>query len=310
MLEIAPGTIIILKSTAPAGTMTTVTKEMLRRMGAESLSGVTFLNNPEFLREGVALDDFINSDRIVIGTIDGKPDGRAEELYSGFDVPVTFVTYNTAEFVKYSSNATLAGLISIANELSLIASAVGDVDIKKAFELLHQDKRWFGKPGAMSKYLFPGCGFGGYCLPKDVDGMIALATRHEVEPNLLQAVQSINEKIAVHHAAVIAEQFGRNKRFGVLGLAFKENTDDVRNTPAAKMIAALLDQGVTRIFAHDPMAIDNFCAAHDFPISYECNLDEIIDVSDVLLIVTAWPEYKVSLTKYADKSFVDLRFTF
>ena len=127
---------------------------------------------------------------------------------------------------------------------------------------------------------------------------------------MLRAVQSTNEKIAVHHAAVIAEQFGRDKRFGVLGLAFKENTDDVRNTPAAKMIAALLDQGVTRIFAHDPMAIDNFCAAHDFPISYECNLDEIIDVSDVLLIVTAWPEYKVSLTKYADKSFVDLRFTF
>lgn len=300
-------TMLILKSTTPPGTMNMLRENMVAKFNAAELRDIIFLSNPEFLREGVALDDFINSDRIIIGTEDGRSVEPAKQLYCDFDVPVNFVSFNTAEFIKYSSNTALAGFISIANELSQIAYAVGDIDTKRAFQLLHEDKRWSGSPGAMSHYLYPGCGFGGYCLPKDVDGMISTALRYKVEPDLLRAVQSVNMKIASHHASIISKQFGRQACIGILGLAFKENTDDVRNAPAAKVIEALLCEGITQIIAHDPVAIDQFKNNYNLPIAFEHNLNNMKSKCDVLVIVTGWSEYKKQFASSIDIPVLDLR---
>jgi UDPglucose 6-dehydrogenase len=160
--------VLVIKSTVPPGTTAREIVPLFAKAGRTIGRDIGLANNPEFLREGVAWEDFIGPDRVVIGAADDLSFAPVAELYKPFHTPVCRVSRTGAEFIKSVSNALLASLVSFSNEASMIADAIGDIDVKSAFQVLHLDRRWTGAPGKMASYLFPGCGFGGYCLPKDI----------------------------------------------------------------------------------------------------------------------------------------------
>ena len=140
------------------------------------------------MREGHAWNDFIHPDRIVIGTNDEYTKKVMTEIYKSFNVPIHFVSLNTGEFIKYLSNTFLATLISYSNEMSIIADSVGGIDIKTAFKIFQEDKRWFGNPANMQTYSYPGCGFGGYCLPKDTQALVQKSHEYGYEAKILNDI--------------------------------------------------------------------------------------------------------------------------
>ena len=159
--------VLVIKSTIPPSTTQDKIKPFVEKFGFSVGKDIGLANNPEFLREGYAWDDFVYPDRIVIGVEDEKTIGILNHYYKPFAAPIHKVSLNTGEFIKYLSNTLLSSLISYSNEMSMVANNIGGIDIPKAFKILHEDKRWFGKPAKMTSYVYPGCGFGGYCLPKD-----------------------------------------------------------------------------------------------------------------------------------------------
>jgi UDPglucose 6-dehydrogenase len=171
--------VIITKSTVPPSTVSTkvipFVKEKLSQFPNRKIG---FASNPEFLREGYCWEDFIEPDRIVIGVDDEESKSVLDKIYQPFNAPIHYVTYNSAEFIKYLSNTLLSTMISYSNEMSMIANHIGDIDIPKAFRILHEDKRWYGTPAGMSKYVYPGCGYGGYCLPKDTSALVQASIEH------------------------------------------------------------------------------------------------------------------------------------
>ncbi|TLM78025.1 MAG: UDP-glucose/GDP-mannose dehydrogenase family protein, partial [Actinobacteria bacterium] len=239
--------VLVVKSTVPPGTTAG------HVAGLVAGTGVPVAANPEFLREGVAWDDFMHPDRIVIGCEDPRAAEVLQRLYDAFDADVCVVSLTTAEFIKYLSNTLLATLVSYANEMSMIADGLGDVDVPAAFRILHRDRRWSGHPAAMASYAYPGAGFGGYCLPKDTAALAARARMLGVEPRILDGVLAVNVAIAEHVADRIAEAAGGGV-VSLLGLAFKPGSDDVREAPTAAVVRALAARGVARLLAYDPMA--------------------------------------------------------
>lgn len=284
---------LVIKSTVPPRTCDDVVRPMAEDFGLVPGEDVGIVMNPEFLREGYAWNDFMNPDRIVIGTIDHKSADTMAEIYSKFDSTIHVVeSTTTAEFIKYASNTLLSTLISFSNELSMIADHVGDVDIKKTFEVLIQDRRWYGEPAPMISYLLPGCGFGGYCLPKDTEALINLSIHVGHEPVMLRSVMNINNKISEHLVQKVLDAFPLDQPIGILGLAFKANSDDVRSTPAALFIQQLLNNGYHHIYAYDPMAIDKFRETYDFPIVYNESMKELCDLVNHVIILTGWGEFR------------------
>lgn len=173
--------VLVTKSTVPPSTVSNeVIPFVLEKLDAAGDRKAGFASNPEFLREGYCWEDFINPDRIVIGVEDEQSRKILEKLYEPFNAPVHFVNYNTSEFIKYLSNTLLSTMISYSNEMSMIAHAIGDIDIKNAFRILHEDKRWFGSPAQMKSYVYPGCGYGGYCLPKDTSALARISEKKRV----------------------------------------------------------------------------------------------------------------------------------
>ncbi len=299
---------LVIKSSIPPSTTKNILQPIIERMGFRIGKDVRLANNPEFLREGFAWKDFIEPDRIIIGADDKRSGKTVAALYKPFGVPIFIVSLNTAEFVKYLSNSLLATMISFSNEMSLIAHAIGDIELTKAFHILHLDKRWFGEPANMATYAFPGCGFGGYCLPKDVSGIYAQSTVKGYEPLLLKEVMNVNKKIKDHVAEIVARKAGKNEHIGVLGLSFKPNSDDVRETPAKDIIGKLLQKGFGHITAYDPLAMENFHRAYRLPIAYAQSLEEVIKKSDHLVILTAWDLFRKQKRIMLKKSVFDFRY--
>lgn len=308
--------LLVIKSTIPPSTTHLKIKKYIENKGFSVGKDIGLVCNPEFLREGMALDDFMNPDRIVIGV--DPTDERAiqwmQTIYKPFNAPLHIVSLNTAEFIKYLSNTLLATMISYANEMSMIADGIGGIDVRYAFNILHEDKRWFGQPAPMTKYVYPGCGFGGYCLPKDTQALFNLSKEkyHNVN-SILSATLAVNTLIKKHSIAkVLARTTDKNARIGILGLSFKPNSDDVRDTPAAHIISGLLEEGFTRISAYDPLA--NHCFKHCYPhliINYADCLNDIMVVNDVVVIVNACHEFK-NLTQNKARGqpyLIDLRYT-
>jgi len=292
--------VIIIKSTVPPGTTKTRIIPYLRKKNVN----VPVVNNPEFLREGYCWDDFINPDRIVIGTEDTAAIEVMKAIYKDFNAPVIVTSHNTAEFVKYLSNNMLANMISFSNEMSMIANAIGDVSIKQAFETLHLDKRW-GKAG-MRHYVYPGCGFGGYCLPKDLEAMIAQAKSYGITPALLESVQDVNKSMSSFFANQITADVSEN--IGILGLSFKPKSDDVRSTPAAEIISSLINKGYKSLFVYDPEANRTFQKEFSFPVHYCESADEVCDKAKTVIIVTAWSQFKEIDKRWPDVKFIDGRY--
>ncbi|MBT2735319.1 UDP-glucose/GDP-mannose dehydrogenase family protein [Bacillus sp. ISL-7] len=302
--------VLVVKSTIPPSRTSERIKPYLENLGFRVGVEIGLTNNPEFLREGYAWDDFMNPDRIVIGQDDDKSGQIVEKIYQTFNAPIYLVSLNTAEFIKYLSNTMLATLISFANEQSLIARSIGNIDIKKAFQVLHLDRRWSGAPANMSSYVFPGCGFGGYCLPKDTMALVSQSLKNSYTPELLTSTLKVNEAIKEFVVSDVERKVEKNENIGILGLAFKPNSNDIRDTPAKAIIQGLLQKGYTNIIAYDPMANEEFKEVYGFPIQYSPNLSSLLSMVNHVVILTAWDEFIKNEESIKKKNVFDYRYIF
>jgi len=296
--------VLTVKSTIPPCTTKDKILPFVREQGFDVPSQIGISNNPEFLREGHCWDDFINTDRIVLGVEDERSADLLRKLYAPSRKPVYTVNYNTGEFIKYLSNTSLAALISFSNEMSLVADVFGDIQIADAFRILHLDSRW--QNGSIRQYVYPGCGYGGYCLPKDTKALCAASKAKGYTPRILSNVISINESMPEKTAERIMLVTGndKEKKIGILGLSFNAGSDDVRDAVSARIIGILLSKGYSRIAAYDPIAMENFKNTYGYGIEYLSSADEVIDACDVIAIVTRWPEFS-ELKGRTDKTVVD-----
>ncbi len=281
---------LVVKSTVPPSTTGDLVAGHVEAMGFRNGVDFSIANNPEFLREGYCWDDFLHADRIVLGVSDSRAGEMLRRLYAPFERPVCVVSPNTAEFIKYLSNTMLATLISFANEMSIAADAIGGISVPEAFRILHMDKRWGGC--AMASYAYPGCGYGGYCLPKDTSAFHSLMQRKGVDMGILANVIAVNDGMADFMADRIARNANADTAIGILGLSFKPGSDDVRDTPAARILERLIKRGCRTICAYDPVAIAAFRERYDFDIAYKNTQEEVLEHADIVAIVTAWDEFR------------------
>ena len=300
--------VLVVKSTVPPSTTRDKVIPYVAEKGWEVGVQIGVANNPEFLREGHCWDDFTNADRIVIGVSDDRSARILRDLYkNGNGAPVFCVSLNTGEFVKYLSNTLLATMISYANEMSVAAETIGGIDIAEAFRILLMDRRWAGSP--MRNYVYPGCGYGGYCLPKDTNAFHAALKGKGFDAKILGDVIRTNDEMPQVIANRVAAVAGEDKTIGVLGLSFKPNSDDVRDTPAAKILRALNAMGYERFVAYDPVANAEF--QKHYPeirgIAYRDTMDEVLREADALVILTAWEQFRQAPEK-TKKPIIDGRF--
>ena len=300
--------LVVVKSTVPVGTGERVRQTIADALQARHLpygpDAFAVASNPEFLKEGAAVDDFMRPDRIVIGTEPGPTGERARELLQRLYAPFNRVQermltmdVKAAELTKYASNAMLATRISFMNELANLASEVGlDID---------QVRKGMGSDGRIGySFLYAGTGYGGSCFPKDVRALIRTASSHGRHLRVLEAVEAVNE--AQKHVLVqkIGARFGSNLRgllFGLWGLAFKPHTDDMREAPSRIVLKALLERGA-QVLAYDPAAIAQAkkVLAHDCGscssmldrLRFAATPMECAQDADALVIVTEWPAFK------------------
>jgi UDPglucose 6-dehydrogenase len=248
------------------------------------------VSNPEFLREGVAVDDFMKPDRVVIGVTSERARSVMAELFSPFvrsGNPVIFMDERSAELTKYAANAFLAVKISFMNEIAQLCEKLGaDVDMVR---------RGVGSDDRIGKrFLFPGIGYGGSCFPKDVKALVKSADDAGYDFKILDAVMDVNERQKLHLIPQVREYFGgslKGKHFAIWGLAFKPNTDDIREAPALDMIHALLSEGAT-VSAFDPEAMGNVKRLLGDRIGYGDSCYEVLEGADALIIATEWNEFR------------------
>jgi UDPglucose 6-dehydrogenase/GDP-mannose 6-dehydrogenase len=257
--------------------------------------------NPEFLSEGAAVEDFMRPDRIVVGGIDERTQDAIAALYEGFpDVPLLRVNNRTAEMMKYASNALQALMISFSNEIADLCEAVGDVDAMEVMRGVHSMKeltplhKHAGRVNAtITSFLSPGCGFGGSCFPKDLKAITAHGRTLDLPMNVLEAAISVNAGRSVRMVDLAEAGLGSlvGKQVAVLGLAFKQGTDDMRESPAVPIVRELQRRGAV-VTAFDPAATDQ--AARTFKKAaprLAASLEEAIEDADAILLVTRWPEF-------------------
>lgn len=277
--------VIIDKSTVPVGTAEKVYNAIAKNYKGE----FDVVSNPEFLREGVAVEDFLKPDRIVIGTTSERAQALLTELYAPYvrqGNPVIFMDERSAELTKYAANAFLATKISFMNEIAQMCERLGaDVDMVR--KGIGSDDR-IGK-----RFLFPGIGYGGSCFPKDVKALVHSAKEANYEFKILNAVTDVNEKQKSHLVSKIKRYFGNisGKHFALWGLAFKPNTDDIREAPAIEMIEALLKEGAT-VSAFDPEAMKNVKQVLGTKINFCETPYDCLENADALIIATEWNEFR------------------
>lgn len=298
--------VLVTKSTIPPSTTAEKILPYIKGKGgkAECL-GVA--DNPEFLREGRCWQDFMEADRIVLGVNDEKSKELLIQLYEPMGIPIKCVSHSTGEFIKYLSNTLLATMISWSNEMAQAADAFGGIDTAEAFRILHMDKRWNGCN--MTSYVYPGCGYGGYCLPKDTSAFYAQAREKGFDAQILKQVIKTNTERPERIAEKIAGCLGASSgTIGILGLSFKPDSDDVRDTPAMKIIQALQKLGCKDIIAYDPIAVEEFRRRYpDAGIRYAGSMQEAYEKSDIVAIVTAWEEFRKA-PGLGDKEIIDCRY--
>ena len=293
--------LVVVKSTVIPGTTDDVVRPLLEACSGKR-AGVDFgvSMNPEFLREGEAIQDFMYPDRIVLGGIDEASLNKLEQLYRVFEgVELLRTNCRTAEMIKYTANSLLATLISFSNEIGNLCAASGDVDVVDVMKGVQLDKRFtpilpngHRITPAFTTYLEAGCGFGGSCFPKDIKALIAYG-RHVKSPmRVLEAVIDVNIEQPGKVLALVKQHFPilTSLQVAVLGLAFKPGTDDVRESPSLPVIQALLSQGAT-VKAYDPVATD---AAQrvlgEGQLIYCDDLAQAVEAVHAILLMTRWPE--------------------
>ncbi len=275
--------IVVNKSTMPVGSTRLVERVIKERAGGEEFDVVS---NPEFLREGTAVRDFMHPDRIVVGTESQRAAGIMAELYRPLNAPLFITDPASAEMIKYASNAFLATKVSFINAIANICEAV-DADVKEVAMGMGYDRR------IGFEFLRSGPGFGGSCFPKDCQALINIARHSGYSFYLLEGVMQVNREQMELMARKVERRLGdlRGKRIAAWGLAFKANTDDVRDSPALEIIRLLLEEGA-EISAYDPRAMEN--AREAMPeLSCAASALEAAEGADLLLILTDWDEFKL-----------------
>jgi UDPglucose 6-dehydrogenase len=283
--HLAEEAIVVLKSTVPVGTNAAVAARLKELTGRDC----DVASNPEFLKEGAAIDDFMKPDRVVIGTRRGAVAEVLADLYRPYlrtDKPLLSMSPESAEMTKYVANSLLSTKISFINEMANLCERTG-ADIDDVRRGIGHDRR------IGFAFLFPGVGYGGSCFPKDVCGLAALARAHGLQPRILDAVHQVN----LRQKAVLAEKIERH--FGgrlseltiaIWGLAFKPGTDDVREAPALVLIDRLLQQGAT-LRVHDPEAMPNVRRQYGERLVYCRRCEDALQGADALAIMTEWKEF-------------------
>lgn len=300
-------TVIVNKSTVPVGTA-----RQVRRIIAEANPEADFdvASNPEFLREGAAIADFMRPDRVVIGTESGRAEVLLRALYRPLNLietPIMVTDLESAELIKYASNAFLATKISFINEISMLCEKVG-ADVHAVAKGMGLDGR-IGK-----KFLHPGPGFGGSCFPKDTQALIRMAQEHQVTSRIVEAVVEVNSAQKARMIAKIREALGGSesgKHIAVLGLTFKPETDDMRDAPSLAILPALLDKGAL-VHAHDPQGMVAAAPLLPNAITYHDDMYVALEGADAVVLMTEWNQYRgLNLARVRDLMrgtvFVDLR---
>jgi UDPglucose 6-dehydrogenase len=278
--------VIVDKSTVPVGTAEKVHAAIAKNYKGE----FDVVSNPEFLREGVAVDDFMKPDRVVIGTSSERARKVMNDLYNPYvrqGNPIIFMDERSAELTKYAANSFLATKITFMNEVALLCERLGaDVDMVRRG--IGSDER-IGK-----RFLFPGIGYGGSCFPKDVQALVRSSEEVDYEFRILGAVMDVNEKQKLHLLPKIKRYFKndlKGKHFALWGLAFKPNTDDIREAPALYMIDALVSEGAT-ITVFDPEAMNNVKQLIGDKVTYAESQYDALERADALIIATEWNEFR------------------
>ena len=274
---VSPGTIIVNKSTVPVGTNTTLATAIRR-------DDVFVVSNPEFLREGAAVTDFLQPDRIVIGADDSKAGDRLAQIYESIDAPIVRVDPASAETIKYATNSFLATKVSFVNALAAVCEAVG-ADIDAVTAGLGADTR------IGPRFLQPGPGWGGSCFPKDMHALVRIATDAGYEFDLLRAVISANEQQferIVTKAERLLEGDLAGQNIALLGLTFKAHTDDLRNSPAIEVAHRLAKKGAI-LRAYDPMVNSTSDIPNEIEIA--TTIENAVNQADLAVVLTEWPEF-------------------
>jgi UDPglucose 6-dehydrogenase len=277
--------VVVDKSTVPVGTSEKV-REVIRR---ETTHPFSVVSNPEFLKQGAAVEDFLKPDRVVIGAEDPRATELMLELYSPFTrtgAPIMVMDCASAELTKYAANAMLATRISFMNEVANVCELVG-ADVDQVRKAIGSDKR------IGPSFLFPGIGYGGSCFPKDVQAMMHFANAKSYDFRILQAVESVNASQKTRLFAKIKKHFGslKGKTVGIWGLAFKPRTDDMREAPSIPLIESLLAAGVT-VLAYDPEATKVAKGIFGNKVTFTQNNYDALKGADCLAIVTEWNEFR------------------
>ena len=295
--------VVVVKSTVVPGTTDDVVLPLLEKYSGKTAGsdfGVGM--NPEFLREGEAIEDFMSPDRIVLGGIDDRTLDTMQNMYDVFpDVDKLTCNNRTAEMIKYTANSLLATLISFSNEIGNLCSSIDNVDVLDVMKGVHLDKRFSPilengeriRPGMIS-YLAAGCGFGGSCFPKDVKALVAHGKKAGQSMQLLDSVIKINEKQPEQVISILQRHFPdlNGKKITVLGLAFKPGTDDMRESASIPIINHLVKQNAS-VAAYDPVAVDE--AKKIFgngSVHYFEKLDEAVSGADAVILLTGWDEFR------------------
>ena len=277
--------VIVNKSTVPVGTAAKV-REVLRR---ETTHPFSVVSNPEFLKQGAAIDDFLKPDRVVIGAEDPRGAELMTELYAPFTrtgAPIMLMDCASAELCKYAANAMLATRISFMNEVANVCEAVG-ANVDQVRRAVASDRR------IGASFLFPGVGYGGSCFPKDVKAMLNFASAKNYDFKILHAVENVNEHQKLRLLDRLKAHFGslKGKRIAVWGLAFKPRTDDMREAPAIPLIKGLIASGAT-VQTYDPEAMKVAKGIFGNDVSFAENSYAALTGADALVIVTEWNEFR------------------
>ncbi|HYF83992.1 MAG TPA: UDP-glucose/GDP-mannose dehydrogenase family protein [Clostridia bacterium] len=303
--------VVCVKSTVVPTTTDSIVRKVLEQSSGKKAGEFGLVMNPEFLKEGEALEDFLKPDRIVIGAFDEKSFETFKKVYENcFDAPIIKVNPRTAEMIKYASNSLLATLISFSNEIAAISEEVGNIDSAEVLECVNLDKRISPrinrnliKPG-ITRYIKSSRGFGGSCFPKDVKAIIAFSEDCGYTPKILKSAIEVNELQAMRMLGILKRELLelKDKNIAVLGLAFKANTDDVRESQSIKLVKELIREHA-RIKCHDPIAIENAKKElqNNPAVLMTDNYEEALKGADAAVIMTDWQSIvNIPLNRYAE----------
>lgn len=284
--HLAPDAIVVIKSTVPVGTNRGVYDRLKQLTGRE----INICSNPEFLKEGCAIEDFTPPDRVVVGVLRPEVAETMRELYRPFlrtENPFLSMGLESAEMTKYVANCMLATKISFINEMANLCEAVG-ANINDVRRGIGHDQR------IGFQFLFPGVGYGGSCFPKDVRALIAVSEKHGLKPQVLEAVDEVND----HQKHVLFHKLDQHfqgelagRKIAIWGLSFKPRTDDIREAPSLVLIEHLLKAGAT-VTVHDPVAIENVKAIYGDRLTYCAHHYDTLEGADALCILTEWQEFR------------------